>query len=75
MRDKVNIMKVIKNLSLFNKILNLTKKIFIDVKNEEVKITSEIDLWSHRMIESLMRDIDILRGRIQKIEQELRIKK
>lgn len=51
------------------------KRFVSDVKNEEVKITHDVDLWSHRMIESLMRDIDILRNRIQKVEQDLRAKK
>lgn len=60
-------MKVIKKM--LNKMLNLTKKIFVGVKTEEVKLSDDFNLWSHRMIESLIRDMDILQRRIQKIEE------
>lgn len=60
---------------IWNKIVHWYYKLTVEVKTEEVKISDDVDLWSHRMIDSLIRDIDILRQRIQKLEQDMRNKK
>lgn len=60
---------------ILNEFETALKRIPSKFKNEEVKVVDEFSLWSQRMIESLIKDIDMIKQRIYKLECDTRNKK